>query len=68
MTYDDERSLEEAGLLSGSEYHNCLKIIPPKAISPPSIVISLANKAEESCDSLARPSRSRRYEKRRKLL
>lgn len=55
MTLDEEKNLKEAGLLFGPENQNSFKIVPPKAMSPPSIVISLANKAEESYDSLIRP-------------
>ncbi|KAJ1523753.1 hypothetical protein ONE63_001586 [Megalurothrips usitatus] len=42
VNMDEDKSLKEAGLL-----HGCLKILSRKTQTPPSIVISLANKKED---------------------
>lgn len=52
MKSDDEQSLKEAGFSFGSSNKNILKIIPRKTVTPPAIVISLANKGEENSESL----------------
>ncbi|XP_034232317.1 ubiquitin carboxyl-terminal hydrolase 47 isoform X2 [Thrips palmi] len=50
---DDEQSLKDAGLSLGSSKQNILKIVPRESTTPPSIVISLANKGEDSNDANA---------------
>lgn len=57
---DDEQSLKSAGLSLGSSKQNILKIVPREATTPPSIVISLANKGEDTINSGAQCGRRHR--------